>query len=128
MDGIPVGTVQGKVWGWTQRVFRNETVQVDRAFVRRGMRCSLHLHRHRSNTFFVESGRLLVRVHKDGLVDEVTLSPGQQTTVRPGDKHEMEALDDAHVLEVYSVALGGEDIVRDNQGGQAVQPQLRVVG
>lgn len=128
MDGIPVGTVQGKVWGWTQRVFRNEVVQVDRAFVRRGMRCSLHLHRHRSNMFFVESGRLLVRVHKDGLVDEVTLLPGQQTTVRPGDKHEMEALDDALVLEVYSVCLGGEDIVRDNQGGQAVQPRLRVVG
>lgn len=128
MDGIPVGTVQGKVWGWTQRVFRNETVQVDRAFVRAGWKCSLHHHRHRSNTFFVETGRLLVRVHKDGLLDEVVLEPGQQTTVRPGDRHEMEALADTFVLEVYSVALGGDDIVRDNQGGQAVQPALRVVG
>lgn len=127
MDGIPTGTIQGKVWGWTQRVYRGETTQVDRAFVRAGFRSSLHHHPHRANQFFVESGRLLVRVHKDGLVDEVVLGPGQYTVVRPGDKHEMEAVEDATVLEVYWAEIDGQDIVRYNQGGPALTPPAGAV-
>lgn len=118
MDGIPVGTVQGKVWGWSQRIFRSDTVQVDRAFMHAGYRCSLHHHAHRSNMFFVESGKLAIRTHKDGLTDEIVLEAGQHTTVKPGDLHEMAAVEDTYLLEVYSVALGGDDIVRVNQGGR----------
>lgn len=129
MDGVPVGVKQGKVWGWTMRVFRSDTTQVDWAFVRAGFRCSLHHHPVGHNQFLVQSGRLRVTVHKDGLEDVTELGPGEMTVARAGDRHRFEALEDTHVLEVYSVTLPPHDIVRVDQGGPApvAAPRLTLV-
>lgn len=119
MDAILPGTIQGKVWGHTQRLFCANNVQVDRLFARAGFQCSRHKHTAKANMFFVETGRILVRTVKDGLADETELGPGQSTVVKPGDEHQFVAITDAEVLEIYWVTLDPDDIVRSTQGGQA---------
>lgn len=120
MDAILPGTIQGKVWGKTQRIFCANNVQVDRLHARAGWQCSMHFHRAKANMFFVESGEILVRTSKDGLTDETTIKAGQSTVVRPGDKHQFVAVRDSVVLEIYWVCLDPDDIIRETQGGPAV--------
>lgn len=47
--------------------------------------------------FFVESGKLLIRVWQNDydLVDETVLGPGEYTKVKPGVQHQFECLEDA---------------------------------
>ena len=49
-------------------------------------------HKYKWNGFFVESGKMLVRVWQDdqGLVDETILNAGDFTQVKPGKVHQFE--------------------------------------
>lgn len=114
----PIGAIQGKVWGITQLIFFGNNVEVHRIFAKKGHFCSEHTHRSKYNLFFVESGRLLIRTRKDGLDDESVLEAGQSTVVKPGDRHQFEALEDSWVLEIYYVTLNPHDIERSSQGGK----------
>ena len=51
-----------------------------------GYKCSEHAHEFKWNGFFVESGKMIVRVWQDdqGLVDETILEAGDFTQVKPG--------------------------------------------
>jgi len=116
MPAVP-GAIQGKKWGTTQCIFAANNVEVHRIFARKGGFCSIHRHVGKFNTFFVESGSLLIRTHKDGLDDETVIGAGQSTYVRPGDEHQFEALEDTWALEIYFVFLDPDDIQRSSQGG-----------
>lgn len=110
--------IAGKVWGNTRFIFSANSVEVHRIEVNKGASCSKHLHRHKNNAFFVESGRLEVDVWKNDypLVDKTVLGPGDYMTVRPGEYHQFRALEDTAALEIYSVTLDPEDIVRESAG------------
>ena len=114
--------VQGKVWGETRCIFNNDSTEVHRIVGKLGGYCSKHKHQHKYNKFFVERGRLKIKVWKNDydLVDETILGPGQATTVKPGEYHMFEVLeDDTIAYEIYWTVLDTSDIVRDNHGGVA---------
>lgn len=111
--------IAGKIWGQTETLVSTPFVSVHRASAKAGFRCSKHLHRHKANWFYVESGELAIRVYQDsGLEDVTVLGPGQSTTVPPGIKHRFECTKDATFLEVYWPQELSEDIERDDVGGQ----------
>jgi mannose-6-phosphate isomerase-like protein (cupin superfamily) len=70
--------------------------------IRKGKRCSLHFHRLKTESFYLRSGRLIVRVkesaHSDTL-DEFELAAGQCMDIPIGLVHQMEALEDAELYE-----------------------------
>jgi mannose-6-phosphate isomerase len=74
--------------------------------VRAGFALSLQKHERKQETMYLQSGRL--RYHLNGA--DFVLEPGECITVRPGDVHRMEALEDAVVLEVSTPEL--DDVVR----------------
>ena len=71
-----------------------------------GHALSLQKHEVKQETLYLLSGRL--RFHFNGV--EAEMAAGQCITVRPGDVHRMEALDDAVLLEVSTPEL--DDVVR----------------
>jgi quercetin dioxygenase-like cupin family protein len=108
----------GKVWGVTECVFQNPFCEFHRIEAKKGGVCSKHIHKFKTNLFYVESGKLLIRVWKTeyDLVDETTLNAGEYTEVRPNDPHQFEALEDTIAFEVYYPTPISHDIVRDNVG------------
>jgi mannose-6-phosphate isomerase-like protein (cupin superfamily) len=109
--------IQGKVWGITKLLEGNSSFEFHRLEVNAGGVCSKHKHGHKWNGFFVESGRLLVRVWKDyGLVDEVILCAGDYTRVAPGEYHQFEAIEDTVAFELYWVEFKSDDIEREGVG------------
>jgi len=109
----------GKVWGITQKIYTNSNMEFHRIDINRGGVCSKHLHQFKYNGFFVEHGKLLVRTWKNNskLVDSVILTDGDWHTVKPGEYHQFEALDDTIAFELYwATPLEGEDIFRETEG------------
>lgn len=74
--------------------------------VTRGHALSLQKHERKQETMYLQSGRLLY--HFNGA--EFQMEPGECITVRPGDVHRIEALEDAVILEVSTPEL--DDVIR----------------
>jgi mannose-6-phosphate isomerase-like protein (cupin superfamily) len=117
----PIWPIQGKVWGTTQCVFKNDTVEIWIIRTKKGGFCSHHYHNHKWNRFILLEGAINVKVfmddEEDQLIDETTLAAGQATDVSPGRWHVFESLEASVALEVYWVSLDPDDIVRRTHGG-----------
>ena len=70
--------------------------------IRKGKRCSLHFHALKTESFYLRVGRLKVRV-KDSpaseAIEEFELNAGECMDIPRGLVHQMEALEDAELLE-----------------------------
>ena len=116
--------IAGKVWGQTQLIFANGACEFHRIEVTAGMRCSMHKHEFKFNGFFVESGKLIIRVEKNDydLIDETLLGPGQFTTVKPNEYHQFECVEDCVAFEIYYAHFDHGDIKRKDHGGFVDSP------
>ena len=110
--------IEGKVWGQTELIEANSSLEFHRIEIKKGGTCSKHKHKYKWNGFFVESGKLAVRVWKNNydLVDETVISNGQYTRVSPGEYHQFEALEDTVAFELYWANFDHEDIERETVG------------
>ena len=111
--------VTGKVWGDTSAIIQNALVELHKINVKAGFRCSEHLHEHKWNGFYVESGVLEIHVRKNNyeLTDVTVLRAGDFTSVRPGEYHFFVCTEACSALELYWPELLSEDIKRKNTGG-----------
>ena len=68
----------GKIWGQTELIHANGVLEFHRIEFKKNVACSKHQHQFKWNGFYVESGKMLVRVwQKDyDLVDETILNAG----------------------------------------------------
>ena len=110
----------GKIWGKTELIHANGVLEFHRIEAKAGGVCSKHLHKHKWNGFFVEKGKLLIRVwQKDyNLCDETVLTDGMYTKVKPGLLHQFEVLEDTIAYELYWAEFPETDILRDTVGFQ----------
>jgi len=109
----------GKVWGSTELIHANGVLEFHRIEYRAGYKCSEHWHKTKWNGFYVESGRMLVRVwqdDQDGLVDETVLEAGDFTQVKPGKVHQFEGIEDGVAFELYWAEFDHNDIERRTIG------------
>ena len=106
----------GKIWGQTELIHANGVLE-----------CSEHAHEYKWNGFFVESGKMIVRVWQDdqGLVDETILEAGDFTQVKPGKIHQFEGLEDGVAFELYWAEFNHDDIVRRTSGSSVTEQTKR---
>lgn len=114
-----MANVTGKIWGDTSAIIQNALVELHKINVKAGFRCSEHLHEHKWNGFYVESGVLEIHVRKNNyeLTDVTILRAGDFTSVRPGEYHFFVCTEACSALELYWPELLSEDIKRKNTGG-----------
>jgi len=79
--------------------------------IRKGHRFSLQYHERKHETQFVWDGKIRMEIGPDERNMETRiLGPGAVTEIRPGMRHRIEALEDAHIFEISTPEL--EDVVR----------------
>ena len=109
----------GKIWGQTELVHKNGVLEFHRIEFKAGAKCSEHKHKFKWNGFFVEPGKMIVRVWQDdqeGLLDETILNAGDFTTVKPGKFHQFEGVEDGVAFELYWAEFNHDDIDRRTVG------------
>ncbi|MBI4144866.1 cupin domain-containing protein [Candidatus Woesearchaeota archaeon] len=87
-------------------------------FFEKGKQLSWHYHRIKDETFYVQSGKVLLKYadHDDIYkAAELVLSPGQQFHVRPGLRHRLIGLEESEVFE-FSTQHFDEDSIRIQKG------------
>jgi mannose-6-phosphate isomerase-like protein (cupin superfamily) len=91
-----------KGWGREVWIANNDRYCGKILEIRKGKRCSLHFHKIKTETFYLHSGRLLIRVKESEdspVIDEFELKVGECMDVPIGLIHQMEALEDAELFE-----------------------------
>ena len=113
-----MATVFGKVWGKTSPLFNKNNVEIHRIEAKAGHQCSEHKHVHKYNAFFIESGKMQIKVWKNNydLVDVTEIGPGEMAIVDPGEFHQFIAIEDTIAYEIYWVELLVDDIERRSVG------------
>ena len=108
----------GKIWGQTELIHANGVLEFHRIEFKKNVACSKHQHQFKWNGFYVESGKMLVRVWQDeqNLIDETILEAGDFTTVKPGKFHQFEGLEDGVAFELYWAEFSHDDINRRTVG------------
>ena len=100
----------GKVWGETILIFSNINMQINQIFIKKGGRCSTHMHNHKNNIFFIQSGRLLIEQWMaSGVVDSTTLSREDKIEIPSQTYHRFTALEDTKALEIYYLNIDNDD-------------------
>jgi mannose-6-phosphate isomerase-like protein (cupin superfamily) len=110
----------GKIWGQTELIHANGVLEFHRIEYKKDVACSKHRHKFKWNGFYVESGKMMVRVwqqgKQEGLIDETILNAGDFTRVKPGLFHEFIGLEDGVAFELYWAEFDHNDIERESQG------------
>ena len=91
-----------KGWGREIWIANNDLYCGKILQIRKGKKCSLHFHKLKTESFYLYSGRLIVRVKESAeasLIEEFELGPGDCMDVPPGLVHQMEAVEDAELIE-----------------------------
>ncbi len=94
--------VEPKGWGREIWIANNELYCGKILEIRKGKRCSLHYHVLKTETFYLRSGRLKLRIKErpeSEVIEEFEMLPGDCMDVRPGLVHQMEALEDSELYE-----------------------------
>ena len=108
----------GKVWGTTELIEANGALEFHRIEMKKNGVCSKHLHKYKWNGFYVESGKMRIKVWQNDydLIDETIIGAGQYTKVKPGLYHQFECLQDGVAYELYWAEFSHNDIVRETTG------------
>jgi mannose-6-phosphate isomerase-like protein (cupin superfamily) len=94
--------IEPKGWGREVWIANNTRYCGKILEIRKGKRCSLHFHKLKSESFYLRSGRLHIRL-KDSAdtetIREFELYEGECMDIPPGLAHQMEALEDSELYE-----------------------------
>ena len=108
----------GKIWGQTELIHANGVLEFHRIEYKKDVACSKHKNEFKWNGFFVESGKMMVKVwQKDyDLVDETILNAGDFMRVKPGVYHQFIGMEDGVAFELYWAEFDHNDIKRETVG------------
>jgi len=107
-----------KGWGYEKWIVNNEQYCGKLLFFEKGKRCSWHYHNIKDETFYLQSGLILLFYGEvDGLEDAETLvlEPGDKFHIPVGLRHQMVALEDSELFE-FSTQHFESDSIRIHAG------------
>ena len=94
--------IEPKGWGREIWIANNNLYCGKILEIKKGRKCSLHFHKLKTESFYLHTGRLLVRIKESAdseVIEQFEMSQGQCMDVPPGLVHQMEALEDAELFE-----------------------------
>lgn len=111
-----------KLWGMNYIMHIDNVFQACHITIKKGGFCSNHRHTHKWNQFYIISGKLAVELFKEGDKTPYSilyLGPNDSIKVMPGVNHKFHAMEDTEAIEIYSVNVSEEDILREDTGGMS---------
>jgi mannose-6-phosphate isomerase-like protein (cupin superfamily) len=94
--------VEPKGWGREIWIVNNNLYCGKVLEISKGRKCSLHFHKLKSESFYLRSGRLRVRIKNSPdseMIEDFEMTPGQCMDIPSGLVHQMEAMEDAELFE-----------------------------
>lgn len=91
-----------KGWGFEKWIVNNEKYCGKLLYFVKGKRCSWHFHKIKDETFYIQSGKILLKwSNEDDIMNaqEVILSKGDSWHVTVGQRHQMIAIEDTELFE-----------------------------
>ena len=91
-----------KGWGYEKWIVNNDLYCGKILFFERGKKCSWHYHKVKDETFYVQSGEILLRYGENDDLERsqtINLKPGDKFYVPPGLRHQMTGLADTELFE-----------------------------
>jgi len=107
-----------KGWGYELWIHNDVNYCGKLLFFNKGKRCSLHYHKLKNETFYLQTGKLKCTFYMFGEEDkktEVIMNPGDIKEIPVGLVHQMEALEDSYLFE-FSTEHFDEDSYRIKKG------------
>ena len=98
---IPIKFVK-KGWGYEKWIVNNDLYCGKILFFERGKKCSWHYHKVKDETFYVQSGEILLRYGEHDDLERsktINLKPGDKFYVPPGLRHQMTGIADTELFE-----------------------------
>jgi len=96
-----------KVWGEEVWMANNEKYCGKKLILKKGKRCSIHYHKIKDETFYIESGKILMEIGGETRI----IGPGEVIKIFPGIKHRFSGLKDSLIIEI-STSHDEEDSYR----------------
>lgn len=103
-----------KIWGERRRILLNDLVEIDHLIIKKDTYCSWHKHAHKSNKFYVISGKLKIKTE----LGETVLNPNDVFDVHAPTMHQFIALEDTVLIECAYLKIDPNDIIRESLGGK----------
>lgn len=103
-----------KGWGHEIWIVNKEEYCGKLLFIKDGKKCSWHYHKVKDETFYLQSGKILLKYSESDDRDsssEIILSPGDTFYIPTGLRHQMLALEDSELFE-FSTQHFDEDSIR----------------
>lgn len=100
-----------KPWGWELWICNNDLYCGKKLFIKQGHHLSYHHHNIKDEVLYVESGRIWFTHDYDLEPVSIELVPGYAFHVPPGMTHQMQAIEDAMLIE-FSTKHMDEDSYR----------------
>ena len=91
-----------KGWGYEKWIVNNELYCGKLLFFNAGKRCSWHYHKNKDETFYIQSGEILLIYGEEDDIEKAKmtiLKPGDKFYVYPGLRHQMQARSDTELFE-----------------------------
>lgn len=94
--------IHKKGWGHELWIVNNEKYCGKILHLKKGKKCSWHFHKLKDETFYLQSGKLLIHYGNEDSIElsnTVELNPGESMHIYPGLRHRMIALEDSDLFE-----------------------------
>tara|TARA_B100000700_G_scaffold262585_2_gene299223 strand:+ start:2611 stop:2982 length:372 start_codon:yes stop_codon:yes gene_type:complete len=115
---VPGANYVEKGWGHEQWIVNTPEYCGKILHVRRGKRCSWHYHRIKEETFYLQSGRVMVFIgdtDKEEGAEMVILNPGDSLHILPDTRHFFFGVEDSDIFE-FSTHHEEADSIRITKG------------
>jgi mannose-6-phosphate isomerase-like protein (cupin superfamily) len=111
-----------KVWGEERWIVNNRLYCGKQMLLKKGYRCSMHMHKVKDETFFVTRGRMLFEIEgKGGRVAKRILRAGSVQHVPPGTWHRFSGITTTEFFE-FSTRHEDSDSYRKEESGRVPKP------
>jgi len=101
----------GEVWIWNSGLYCGKKL-----ILKKGKRCSLHYHPQKTETFYVQSGKVQMELkHPDGTEEKLVLEAGDSVHLPARTIHRFTGIEDSEIFE-FSTPHSDEDVVRIESG------------
>jgi quercetin dioxygenase-like cupin family protein len=107
-----------KGWGFEKWIVNKEEYCGKLLYFVKGKKCSWHYHNLKDETFYIQSGKILLKYGTDdnmSFAHEIVLNKGDKFHIHKGLRHQMLALEDTEMFE-FSTQHFDEDSIRVERG------------
>lgn len=101
-----------KVWGHEEIIINTSDYCGKKLVLNRGFRCSIHWHKIKDETFYVNNGKVFLEIGNEKKI----LLPGDSIRIIPGTKHRFSGLEDSEIIE-FSTHDDSSDSYREEESG-----------